>query len=120
MTRTKLIAATAVPMALWAACTISPRGYAAAPADDDEKSIQLPVLPSDLPPGKGVEVVNAACVICHSTRYITMQPNFSRKAWTGEVDKMRKVFGAPVSDAQAGQIVEYLMSVKGVADKPQQ
>lgn len=78
-----------------------------------EISIKLPVIPYDLPDGPGKSAVNAACVICHSTRYITMQPAFPRKTWEAEVDKMKKVFGAPVSDEQAGQIVTYLMSVRG-------
>ena len=79
----------------------------------DVRSIVLPQLAPDLPPGPGREAVNSACVICHSTRYITMQPLFPRKTWLAEVEKMRKVFGAPVSDPQAAEIVEYLVSVRG-------
>src|SRR4051812_32730829 len=67
-------------------------------------SITLPAMQPELPAGPGRDTVAATCVICHSTRYITMQPAFSRAAWTAEVDKMRKVFGAPLTDAQAGQV----------------
>src|SRR5438309_5781793 len=62
-------------------------------------SITLPAMQPELPAGPGRDTVAATCVICHSTRYITMQPAFSRAAWTAEVDKMRKVFGAPLTDA---------------------
>ena len=80
------------------------------------KEIKLPNVAPNLPPGKGLEAVNAACVICHSTRYITMQPALPKKTWAAEVDKMRKTFGAPVSDEQAALIVEYLVQIRGVDD----
>lgn len=90
---------------------------AAEPAkDDEEKSIQLPTIASDLPEAKGLATVNAACTMCHSNRYITMQPNFPRKTWAATVDKMRKTFGAPVSDQQAAEIVDYLVAVRGVGE----
>src|SRR5258708_5647647 len=63
--------------------------------------ISLPAMQVELPAGRGRDTVSATCVICHSMRYITMQPPFSRAAWTAEVDKMRKTFGAPLTDAQA-------------------
>jgi hypothetical protein len=89
---------------------------AADEADDEEKSIKLPVIPPDLPEGKGLAAVNAACTMCHSTRYITMQPPLPRKTWAANVDKMRKTFGAPMSDEQAAEVVEYLMAVRGVRE----
>ena len=76
-------------------------------------SIKLPALPATLPPGPGQAALNAGCVFCHTTRYISMQPNFTRKTWTDEVTKMRKTYGAPVSDEQAEQIVNYLVSIRG-------
>src|SRR5437764_383325 len=53
----------------------------ARPESGGAKSITLPQMAPDLPPGPGREAVNGACIVCHSTRYITMQPRFSRKAW---------------------------------------
>jgi cytochrome c5 len=81
------------------------------------KSITLPVADVKLPPGPGREAVNAACVLCHTTQYIFMQPTFSRETWTAEVDKMRKTYGAPVTDQQAKDIVDYLVSVRGPKDQ---
>ena len=81
--------------------------------DNEVHTITLPQVQPDLPPGRGRDSVNAACVICHSTRYITIQPRFPRATWTAEVEKMRKTYGAPVSDAQAKDFVEYLVSIRG-------
>ena len=53
------------------------------------------------------------CGMCHSLRYITMQPNFSKKAWSKEVDKMIKTYGAHINKKEAEEITEYLFSVKG-------
>jgi cytochrome c5 len=61
-----------------------------------------------LKPGPGVEVTQRNCVPCHATDYIVMQPRGDQKQWDGVVTKMIKVFGAPVSDADAKVIGEYL------------
>ena len=71
------------------------------------------VLPPDHPygtlkPGPGSEVAHRNCVLCHSTDYIVMQPPGDQKQWDGVVTKMIKVYGAPVSDADAKTIGEYL------------
>jgi uncharacterized protein (DUF697 family) len=42
-----------------------------------------------------------------------MQPPLSRTAWTALVTKMRKTFGAPISDQQAAEVVNYLVSIRG-------
>ena len=47
-------------------------------------------------------------MLCHSTDYIVRQPPGDAKQWDGVVTKMVKVFGAPVSDADAKTIVDYL------------
>jgi mono/diheme cytochrome c family protein len=77
------------------------------------KSIELPTIQSELPPGPGRDTVAVACILCHSPRYITTQPPFKRAVWVAEVDKMRKTYGAPVDDAQAAQIVDYLVAIRG-------
>jgi hypothetical protein len=59
---------------------------------------------------EGSREVNANCNTCHSLRYITMQPPLAADAWAGEVTKMVKVFGAPISDETAQKIVLYLQS----------
>src|ERR1700716_4054349 len=76
-------------------------------------------LPHDeplLPPGPGREELVAACVVCHSSRYITMQPRFTRSAWLGGVNKMKDVYGGHISDQQVPRIVDYLVSINGTPD----
>src|SRR4051794_23425048 len=64
------------------------------------RSIVLPTVPVDLPPGPGRDTVATACAFCHSNRYVTGQPRFPREKWAATVDKMRKTYGAPMSDQQ--------------------
>jgi sulfite dehydrogenase (cytochrome) subunit B len=82
-------------------------------ADEPPKSITLPQVESPLPDAPGKELVAGACLICHSNRYITMQPAFGRAVWQAEVDKMRKAFGAPIAEEVAPKIVDYLVAVRG-------
>jgi hypothetical protein len=77
------------------------------------KTIELPQVPPNLPDAPGRSAVESGCVVCHSTRYITMQPAFPREVWVAEVDKMRKTFGAPVTEEQAKTIVDYLVAIRG-------
>jgi hypothetical protein len=77
------------------------------------KSITLPTVPSELPDAPGRKVVIDRCVTCHTPRYITSQPTFSRDTWIAEVQKMRKNYAAPVGDDQVDEIVNYLVAVRG-------
>jgi hypothetical protein len=83
-------------------------------APDPLRSITLPVMDSPLPEAPGKQTCQIACTICHSARYITLQPPFSRKAWSDEVQKMIKNYGAPVTGPQAEEIVNYLVAIRGV------
>jgi mono/diheme cytochrome c family protein len=77
------------------------------------------VMPHDepvFPPGAGRDEFVIACVVCHSPRYITMQPQFSRTEWLGEVKKMKDVYGAHISDEQVLKITAYLFSINGKPD----
>jgi len=74
------------------------------------------VMPHDepvFPPGTGRDEFVTACVVCHSPRYITMQPRFSRTTWLSEVKKMQDVYGAHISDDQVLKITDYLVSING-------
>jgi cytochrome c5 len=83
-----------------------------APAPSAE-SITLPQANEPLPEGPGRAEFAASCLLCHSFRYVTMQPRFSKKVWTAEVEKMNKAYGAPISPDQAAKIVEYLVTING-------
>lgn len=80
------------------------------------KSIDLPHYVPDFPPGPGQELFMNRCGVCHSLRYVTMQPDFSRKTWTKEVDKMIHTYGAHITKEEADQITEYLWTIKGKKD----
>jgi sulfite dehydrogenase (cytochrome) subunit B len=84
-------------------------GYAYA----QEKKISVPVVKFELAAGEGRDKAETLCNICHSADYITMQPRASKAAWAGAVTKMIKVFGAPISDADAAIITKYLAANYG-------
>jgi sulfite dehydrogenase (cytochrome) subunit B len=75
-----------------------------------------PLETATLAPGPNLQVAQAQCGMCHSVDYITTQPrNFSdpRAVWTAEVAKMRKAYGAPLTDEDAAKIVDYLVATYG-------
>jgi hypothetical protein len=68
----------------------------------------------ELKPGPGRDKVEANCVACHSLDYIVgNSPFMNRQVWDAEVTKMIKAFGAPISDADAKVIVDYLVANYG-------
>jgi mono/diheme cytochrome c family protein len=73
----------------------------------DESSVRLKDSP-------GRELVEANCIMCHSLDYIQMNsPFLDRKGWEASVNKMVKVMGAPIGEADARAIVEYLATHYG-------
>ena len=89
------------------------------PNSDSVHSIVLPHDEPLFPPGAGRDEFVTACVVCHSPRYITMQPQFPRSTWLSEVNKMKDVYGAHISDEQAQRITDYLVSINGKPDSGQ-
>ena len=72
------------------------------PAVAEEKPIDLKKAP-------GLDKVEGNCGSCHTLDYIVMNSPFPNAAlWDAEVTKMIKVFGAPITDADAKEIAEYL------------
>ncbi|HTO51557.1 MAG TPA: cytochrome c [Burkholderiales bacterium] len=70
-----------------------------------------------------VQLVNAPgkdkaqqCIACHSVDYIQMNSKFMDKAgWTASVNKMIKVFGAPIPESDVEPIAAYLAQHYGKA-----
>jgi hypothetical protein len=85
-----------------------------APAALTEDSVYqvsaYPQYPVELADGEGRAETASFCGLCHSTRYITMQPPLPAATWEAEVTKMRKTLGAPIPDASAALIVKYLQA----------
>jgi hypothetical protein len=65
--------------------------------------------------GPGVQLARNRCGICHSTDYVVMQPRGDAKQWEAVVTKMIKVYGAPINEADAKAITEYLAAAYGPA-----
>ena len=74
----------------------------AAAAADTEAAVHLRDAP-------GREVTAAHCALCHSLEYIPANaPAMDRAAWQKTLQKMRERFGAPITDAEAQVILDYL------------
>jgi len=79
-----------------------------APAVAGPIAYQLPDETAHLKPGPGAESAQV-CRRCHSADYISTQPSKKGKAfWGAEVQKMIKVFKAPIAEADAATITDYL------------
>src|ERR1700687_3288911 len=69
---------------------------------------QYPIYYPELAAGDGKDDVENNCELCHSPRYITMQPVMPAQAWSDEVNKMRKPYGASIPDDTAQKIILHL------------
>jgi sulfite dehydrogenase (cytochrome) subunit B len=85
----------AIAIAVFAALIALPTGA-------EEKPIALKQAP-------GLDKVESNCAACHSLDYIQMNSPFpSAAVWDATVTKMIKAFGAPIDDADAKTIADYL------------
>ncbi len=76
----------------------------------------LPEETAELRPGPHLEVAQSNCGACHSADYISTQPRplpDPRAFWSAEVTKMVKAYKAPIDEADAALIVEYLAATYG-------
>ena len=74
-------------------------------------SYKLPQETAAFQPGANLEIVQNNCTGCHSADYIKIQPRgpkFKRDFWQAEVNKMIKVYGAAINEADISKIVDYL------------
>lgn len=59
--------------------------------------------------GSARDLTASRCAICHSLDYIPSNaPVMDRTGWQKTVQKMRERFGAPITDEEAQQILDYL------------
>jgi sulfite dehydrogenase (cytochrome) subunit B len=64
---------------------------------------------TELAAGPGHDLTVGRCIVCHSLEYIPANaPAMNRGAWQKTIQKMREKFGAPITDAEAAQILDYL------------
>jgi sulfite dehydrogenase (cytochrome) subunit B len=72
------------------------------PTLSDEKPVQLKKA-------QGVEKVEGNCASCHSLDYVLMNSPFpSAAVWDATISKMINAFGAPIDEADAKVIADYL------------
>jgi cytochrome c5 len=94
-----------------------PSAKASMAAKGPVHEIELPQYPPDLPDGPNKAAFDQKCLLCHSARYVTMQPRFPKAAWEKTVKKMVDAYGAPISPAEQQQVVEYLVAIRGPEGK---
>lgn len=82
-----------------------------APPEFAEVSVTLPDTENPFPDGPGVEAMTANCAACHSADMILNQPKLTREKWQASIEKMRKIFKAPIDPAAEPAILDYLESV---------
>lgn len=76
-------------------------------------SVELPTSGVTFPGGAAADAINANCLSCHSAGMVLTQPNLAKATWAAEVDKMIHAFKAPIDQANATAIVDYLAATKG-------
>ncbi len=75
-------------------------------------SYRLPDETATLRPAPDMEAAQNNCAVCHSLDYITTQPpGLGRVFWETEVNKMIHAYHAPIDEADAKAIVDYLARV---------
>ena len=89
---------------------------AAKPSKSPVQEITLPQFPLAMPDGPNLAIYQQHCLLCHPSRYVTMQPRFPKTVWEKEVKKMVDAYGAPITAQEQAQIVEYLVAIKGPAE----
>jgi mono/diheme cytochrome c family protein len=81
-------------------------------------SVELPTSYTAFPPGNGADIANGQCLICHSAGMVLRQPPLTLDEWTGEINKMRNSFGAPLPAEQVGALAKYLQGINGRQQSP--
>ena len=65
--------------------------------------------PVQLPPGAGLQLVEAHCTSCHGLDFITKQPRGRDEAfWAGNIARMIDTHGADIPPGDAKAIAAYL------------
>jgi mono/diheme cytochrome c family protein len=95
----------------------SPPAAAAPPATSGfvlkSVSVELPTSDTVFPGGAKADAIAANCLSCHSAGMVLTQPDLSKAAWTGIVEKMIHAYKAPVAETDVAAIVDYLQETKG-------
>lgn len=86
-------------------------GYGVVTAGAKPVAYKVPDETAAFKPGPNLDVVQNNCTACHSADYVATQPRgpkYKKDFWQAEVNKMIKIYGAQIDDADVGKIVDYL------------
>jgi cytochrome c5 len=98
-----------------AALSIAVRTPAIAlPAVSFELPVDAAVYPALGAGAPSAAAVNANCLACHSASMVMTQPKLSSDEWAAEVAKMRKVYKAPIAEADDAAIVAWLTAMSAL------
>ncbi len=78
-----------------------------------ENHLNLPFYQYKLKEGKGKELVEINCQMCHSLGYVLNQGKMSKETWEHIVHHMINDFKAPIDDKTAKEIIQYLTQTYG-------
>ena len=78
-----------------------------------KEAVSVPYVAFPIKMGKGFDTVQANCLTCHSFGYMINSGKQSKAFWQGKVVKMIEHFKAPISDADAKIVTEYLFEHYG-------
>ena len=84
-----------------------------APAHFAALNVSLPAGAAAFPAGKGSDIANANCLICHSAGMVLRQPPLTVEDWSTEIKKMKASFGAPIPSEQIDELAHYLGRING-------
>src|SRR5258708_27918133 len=59
-------------------------------------NLNFPTSVVAFPAGKGSDLANANCLICHSAGMALRQPPLAPDEWRSEIKKMQSFFGGPI------------------------
>src|SRR5258708_342895 len=71
-------------------------------------NVNFPTSAVAFPAGKGSDIANANCLICHSAGMVLRQPPLTEGEWRSEISKMKSSFGAPIPSDQIDELAHYL------------
>jgi len=63
-------------------------------------------FPGDAP---GAKAAGDYCLMCHSRGMIDAQPALSLEQWKTEINKMRSVYGCPISEDKDKELADFLV-----------
>ena len=105
--------AVSMSLATLMVAALAPAWLAAAGTSEAPAAVGAPAAAeiTELRAGAGHDLTVGRCLICHSGEYIPSNaPAMNRAAWQKSIQKMREKFGAPITDDEAKEILDYLAS----------